>query len=143
MELYRIGELAKMSGISQRTIDYYTNIGLIQPAMRTESKYRYYDNETLERLQRIEALKRDKYTLEEIRQRMQDWDRMPRENQMAGKLAELEAHLRQVEMDIHELDPLVRNLKPKQARQVFKFLKPQTAACIEALLLLIGNGSPF
>ena len=27
--LFRIGELAKVAGISERTIDYYTKLGLI------------------------------------------------------------------------------------------------------------------
>lgn len=67
-ELYKIGELSKLSGLSRRTIDYYTGIGLIKPARRTKGNYRLYGVETLQRLERIEYLKKEKYTLDEIRQ---------------------------------------------------------------------------
>lgn len=63
MTLYRIGELAKAAGISERTIDYYTKLGLITPESRSMKNYRLYSHETLVVLQRINQLKQEKYTL--------------------------------------------------------------------------------
>lgn len=60
--LFRIGELAKAAGISERTIDYYTKLGLISPEKRTLKNYRLYSSETLSTLERINQLKQEKYT---------------------------------------------------------------------------------
>lgn len=40
----RIGDLAKATGVAKRTIDYYTNLGLLQ-AERSRTNYRYYGEE--------------------------------------------------------------------------------------------------
>lgn len=140
MKLYRIGELAKLSKMSARTIDYYTQLGLIRPEMRTEKNYRYYNNETLLQLQRIERMKKEKYTLDEIKQHFQDLERIGADEALNRKLAELQDHMRQLEKDVKELDPIIRNMKPRQMKTVSKLLTAQTAACIEALMLLMGNG---
>jgi hypothetical protein len=40
--LIRIGELARAAGVSTRTVDYYTGLGLLEPAARTDAGYRLY-----------------------------------------------------------------------------------------------------
>ncbi|WP_400245114.1 MerR family transcriptional regulator [Niallia sp. JL1B1071] len=40
----RIGDLAKVTGVIKRIIDYYTNLGLLQ-AERSQINYRYYREE--------------------------------------------------------------------------------------------------
>jgi MerR family copper efflux transcriptional regulator len=140
MRLYRIGELAKLSEISQRTIDYYTKLGLIEPEKRSDKNYRFYSDETLARLKRIEALKKEKYTLEEIKRSFEQLDKVGHKDEIADKLAAIQLHLRQLEKQAKELGPLIDGMKPKQLKYVSKILTPQTAACIEALLLLLGKG---
>lgn len=137
---YKIGELARLSSLSQRTIDYYTNIGLIQPDKRSDKNYRLYSSETLARLKRIEILKKEKYTLEEIKQSLDKWNRVKVDEHVTEKMASLQIHLHQLEKEVKELKPILENLKPTQAKNAFKLLTPQTAACIEALLLLLGKG---
>ena len=66
-KLYKIGELAKLADVSPRTIDYYTKLSLIEPEKRSDTNYRLYSDETLTRLKRIESMKNEKYTLEEIK----------------------------------------------------------------------------
>lgn len=83
MKLYRIGELAKAAGVSERTIDYYTKLGLITPEERSLKNYRLYNDETLNRLERINQMKQEKYSLEEIRQTLIKW------NSVAGKSTSL------------------------------------------------------
>lgn len=41
--LLRIGELAAQAGVSTRTVDYYTQLGLLQTAERTGGGFRLYD----------------------------------------------------------------------------------------------------
>jgi DNA-binding transcriptional MerR regulator len=54
---YRIGELARLSGLSVKTIRFYSDRGLLPPAERTEAGYRVYDDRALARLELIRALR--------------------------------------------------------------------------------------
>lgn len=53
MILYRVKEIADMSGVSVRTLHYYDEIGLLVPDEVSDSGYRLYSNENLEMLQQI------------------------------------------------------------------------------------------
>jgi DNA-binding transcriptional MerR regulator len=64
--LMRIGELAERLDVSARTIRYYEGLGLIKPARRKGKGYRYFDNQALERMIRIQELKRLGLSLDEI-----------------------------------------------------------------------------
>lgn len=66
--LMRIGELSERAGVSHRTIHYYERLGLLQPAERKGTGYRYYDETSLRRLNKIVALKHLGLSLEEIGQ---------------------------------------------------------------------------
>ena len=39
---YTIQQLAKLSGVTRRTLRYYDQIGLLRPARTTEAGYRIY-----------------------------------------------------------------------------------------------------
>jgi DNA-binding transcriptional MerR regulator len=54
---YRIGELARLSGLSVKTIRFYSDRGLVPPAERTGAGYRVYDELALARLELIRALR--------------------------------------------------------------------------------------
>lgn len=140
-KLYRIGELARLSGISPRTIDYYTGLGLLSPVKRSDGNYRLYNDETLDRIRRIEQLKAQKFTLEEIREKFATLNRVTPDEQVTRKLADLQDHLTLLEREVKELEPALEQLKPQQAKRLFRALTPQTAACIEALLLLLNKSN--
>lgn len=55
--MHSIGNLAKSSGISVRTLRYYDEIGLLMPSKVGEAGRRYYDNEAVVKLHTIIALK--------------------------------------------------------------------------------------
>ncbi|MFC4599987.1 MerR family transcriptional regulator [Cohnella hongkongensis] len=139
--LYRIGELSSLAGISSRTIDYYTSLGLILPAKRSSGNYRLYDDETLSRLRRIEQLKAQKFSLEEIREQFASHNRVAVDEIVNRKLADLQIHLVQLEREVKELEPVLEQLKPNQAKKLYRTITPQTAACVEALLLLLGKSN--
>ena len=46
-EKLKIGELAAKTGITKRTIDYYTTLGLLK-AERSSTNYRYYQVDAIE-----------------------------------------------------------------------------------------------
>jgi len=50
---YTIKDIADLAGVTTRTIRYYDEIGLLSPANTGENRYRYYDQDSLLRLQQI------------------------------------------------------------------------------------------
>ena len=48
---YTVKKLAKISGISIRTLRFYDEIGLLKPAYYGDNNYRYYEEEQLLMLQ--------------------------------------------------------------------------------------------
>jgi DNA-binding transcriptional MerR regulator len=64
---WKVGELARRTGLSVRTLHYYDEIGLLSPSRRTDSGYRLYTAEDVVRLQRIKSLRALGFSLREIR----------------------------------------------------------------------------
>ncbi|MFC0546247.1 helix-turn-helix domain-containing protein [Kutzneria chonburiensis] len=56
-ELYGIGELARLTGLSVRTIRFYSDSGLLPPTERTHAGYRMYDIHALTRLKFVRTLR--------------------------------------------------------------------------------------
>jgi len=68
LTIIKIGELAKQTGISIRTLHYYDEIGLLSPSHRTESGHRLYIERDIIRLQQIMSLRQLGFSLQEIRE---------------------------------------------------------------------------
>jgi DNA-binding transcriptional MerR regulator len=65
--LLKIHEVAAETGLTPRTIRYYEELGLLEPAARSEGAYRLYDAEDLDRLRFIRGLRDDAgFSLAEI-----------------------------------------------------------------------------
>jgi MerR family transcriptional regulator, thiopeptide resistance regulator len=64
----KVGDLAKQTGVSVRTLHYYDEIGLLSPSHRTEVGYRLYGEGDIIRLQQIVSLRQIGFSLEEIRE---------------------------------------------------------------------------
>lgn len=54
--LLQIGEIARLAGVTPKTVRYYTRLGLLPEPQRTESGYRLYSARDLLRLHRIRQL---------------------------------------------------------------------------------------
>lgn len=63
-----ISQIAKLTGVSIRTLQYYDEIGLLKPSEVTSSGYRLYDDAALERLQQILFFKEMDFRLREIKE---------------------------------------------------------------------------
>jgi MerR family transcriptional regulator, thiopeptide resistance regulator len=63
---WKVGELARRTGVSVRTLHHYDEIGLLSPSHRSESGYRLYTEADVVRLQQIRSLRTLGYSLEEI-----------------------------------------------------------------------------
>ncbi|ACK92002.1 mercury resistance transcriptional regulator MerR1 [Bacillus cereus] len=63
---FRIGELAEKCSVNKETIRYYERIGLIPEPDRTESGYRMYSQQIIDRLNFIKGMQELGFTLNEI-----------------------------------------------------------------------------
>ena len=71
--LLRIQEVAAETGLTTRAIRYYEEIGLLEPAARSEGAYRLYDASDLDRLQFIRSLRDDAgFSLAQVGQLLED-----------------------------------------------------------------------
>jgi MerR family transcriptional regulator, repressor of the yfmOP operon len=71
--LLRINEVAADTGLTARAIRYYEEVGLLEPAARSEGDYRLYDESDLERLRYIRSLRDDAgFSLAQIGQLLED-----------------------------------------------------------------------
>ena len=68
----KIGDLAKQTGVSVRTLHYYEEIGLLSPSHRTETGYRLYAEDDIIRLQQIVSLRQIGFSLAQIRQCLEE-----------------------------------------------------------------------
>lgn len=73
-----ISQIAKLTGVSIRTLQYYDEIGLLKPSKLTTAGYRMYDDNALLTLQQILFFKELGFPLKEIRQILEkpDFDRI-------------------------------------------------------------------
>lgn len=105
--LLRIGEFSKLSGVSIRTLRYYDEIDLFKPAeIDLFTDYRYYNEEQIEDLKLINALKNVGFSLEEIKN---NWNHFSNEV-MLKKKKELEQKLENINESIKKIDYLRSNI---------------------------------
>lgn len=54
---WKVGQLARLTGLTVRTLHHYDQVGLLCPSARTPSGHRLYDDQDVRRLYRIVALR--------------------------------------------------------------------------------------
>ncbi|MDJ0497693.1 MAG: MerR family transcriptional regulator [Acidimicrobiia bacterium] len=67
-ERLTVGSLARMAGVTVRTLHHYDEIGLVVPSGRTSAGYRTYGRAEVERLQEVLFFRELGFALDEIRQ---------------------------------------------------------------------------
>jgi len=73
---YSIGEFAKKTGMTIRTLHYYDEIDLLKPSFISPTGRRFYSDENIIQLQKIVSLKFLGYPLEKIHTliHLKEWD---------------------------------------------------------------------
>ncbi len=66
--LHQIGEIARQTHLSLRTLRYWEEVGLIRPTGRTVGGFRLYSDEELVRVNLVRAMKPADLTIEELRE---------------------------------------------------------------------------
>lgn len=67
MRTWKVGELAKQTGMTVRTLHHYDEIGLLSPSDRTAAGHRLYVEDDVARLQQVASLRSLGFPLDEIR----------------------------------------------------------------------------
>jgi len=66
--IYLIKDLARLTGYSIHTLKFYLKIGLIEEVSRSpETRYRYFDDSTTERLKKIRTLRKEGKSIKQIK----------------------------------------------------------------------------
>lgn len=100
---YTVSQLAELSGVSNRTLRYYDQIGLLNPARINESGYRIYEQEEVDKLQQIVFYRELEISLDEIKEIIQQ----PTFNRMKA----LENHYYNLKQQRERLDKIIQTVK--------------------------------
>jgi MerR family transcriptional regulator, thiopeptide resistance regulator len=110
LRTYQVKDVARLAGVSVRTLHHYDAIGLLVPGARTEAGYRLYTDADLFRLQQILIGRELGLSLEQIRQSLDDprFDRkralIAQREQLRNRARQTEAMIRAVEVALTTLD---------------------------------------
>ena len=74
---WTVGELARLAGVTVRTLHHYDRIGLVRPSERTAAGYRSYDERDLDRLHQVLVYRELGFPLEEVATLLDDPDADP------------------------------------------------------------------
>jgi DNA-binding transcriptional MerR regulator len=97
-----VKEVARLSGVTVRTLHFYDEIGLLKPAYYGENGYRYYEKDQLLELQQILFYRELDVPLEQIRAILR--------NPGFDRLATLKAHRARLESEMKRYRKLVRTI---------------------------------
>lgn len=139
-DLMKIGELAKRSGVSTRTIDYYTNFGLLD-VQRSESNYRLYPLSAIQTIERIQLLKKQRLTISEIKEILNREETINSEVLAESVFKEFES----LQQKIARLEEQLEEAPTHVKLQISKALKNRMGALASliALLWLLPEVNPF
>ena len=115
--LLQIREVAAELGLTPRSIRYYEEIGLLEPAARSEGAYRLYDADDLTRLRAIKGFRDDAgFSLAEIAQLLEDEDARDR-NRVRFRSTQDSAERRAILLEgIQRVDRQIGTLRTKIER---------------------------
>ncbi|KAA0259028.1 MerR family transcriptional regulator [Deferribacter autotrophicus] len=122
-ELFQIGEVAEMLGITTRTIRYYEEIGLMDPPQRLEGGIRIYTKDDIKRLKFILKLKELGISLKEMQELAQIYKIHQTPEKIMPKLIEiLDSHIAKIDEKIAKLASLRKDIVDYKTR-ILEILK--------------------
>lgn len=148
----KVGDLAKQTGVSVRTLHYYDETGLLSPSHRTETGYRLYGEGDIVRLQQIVSLRQIGFSLEQIRECLEQSafsphhvvqlhlsrlrEQMALQQQLYAQLEAIATRLRSTEaISIQEFIQLI-----EVTNMVGKYYTPEQQEYLKERRELLGEG---
>jgi len=104
-----IGQAAAATGVTAKRIRYYEQIGLIEPAGRTDAGYRHFDERDLHTLRFIQRARRLGFPMPKISDLLALWRDQHRSSADVKRLAK--EHIAELEQKIAELQAMVDTLR--------------------------------
>jgi len=129
--LLYISEVAQRTGLTQRTLRYYEEIGLLKPPQRMEGGFRLYSEDDIHRIARIVELKRllgfslleikDLVEAEELREQLRDEfkresDPFARRETLERAIQTIDFQLEKVNSRLEQMLALRDKLETRRAR---------------------------
>lgn len=100
--VYTVKQLAGLAGVSNRTLHYYDEIGLLKPSAVGENNYRYYDDTAVLRLQQILFFRELDFSLNHIQALL---------DQPGFELSQaLQTHKQALQQRVNRLNGLIRTV---------------------------------
>ena len=123
----QIGELAKKTRVTPRTIKHYEDKGLLKPFKKTRGGFRLYQNDKVKLVKRIRQLKKAGFSLREVKE-MEEINGIVEEN-IFEKVDDIELN-KMIEFLQSQLvktkERLNETIKVKKGlEEIIKFLKKQ------------------
>ena len=124
--------------MSPRTVDYYTQLGLLREAARSPGKHRLYSDEAVQIIRIVKELQKQHFTLEEICRLL-----VCKENgDFFTKAVNIRRNLDNLQKEVTELYPVLKsNGSDQQIKVVSQELVTKALQIVQALMLLLGDPS--
>ncbi|WP_232185678.1 MerR family transcriptional regulator [Cohnella silvisoli] len=119
---WKVGELAKLSGLTVRTLRYYDQIKLFSPSHFTDTGHRLYNEEDLVRCQRVMSLKELGFSLDQIKELIESPEFNP-EEVIRVQLERLNEAIRIQEQLRVQLENVYRLLRNQQTVSAEDFIQ--------------------
>lgn len=151
---WKVGELARRTGLSVRALHHYDQLGLLAPSRRTPSGHRLYDRADVERLQQIQSLRLMGFSLDEVRRLLDGAAFSPRQlitlhlaklgeqiavqTRLAERLRALAHHLDAAEVvSVDELCRLIEDMTTME--QITQYFTSEQLATLEQRRTGVGE----
>lgn len=99
---YTVAKVAKLSGVSVRTLHWYDEVGLLKPSYHGENGYRYYEEEELLTLQQILFFRELGFELKEIQKILKSTD--------FNKMSALVSHREVLKKNVERTKKLIKTI---------------------------------
>jgi len=109
--LYTIGQLAKLAGISTKTLRVYERKGLLIPERNEENSYRLYGEEAVRTLEKIQLMKWLDFSLVQIAEFLALYENVSREKMLLEQKRLLEKKRTQLNTVIAHVDRAVQECR--------------------------------
>jgi DNA-binding transcriptional MerR regulator len=130
---HTVGAVARMAGVTVRTLHHYDEIGLLKPSGRSGAGYRRYGDADLERLQRILFYRELGFGLDQIKDVMTAGD-LDAIDHLRQQHAMLRDRIRRIERMLAAVEQAMEahtmgiNLTPEERLEVFGDFDPDARA---------------
>jgi DNA-binding transcriptional MerR regulator len=120
--MFTVKQLSKMAGITPRALRYYDELGLLKPSSIGDNRYRYYNEESLMRLQQIMLYREFDLPLDKIKVIIDrgDFDIL---NALESHKKELQKRITRMEHLITTVDNTILHLKGKKGMSKKQFFE--------------------